>query len=356
MSIELWTLTALTLDGAAARAAKLEEAGWDGVAVVDSQNLAGDVYLVLAGAASGSAHLGLATGVTNPLTRHPAVTASAIAGIQSLSGGRATLGIGRGDSALAHVGRAPAGVGPFERYLSAVQTYLRGEGVAFADVAEHATIAAPVDSLGLADSPTTSALHWLPRSLPKVPVEVAATGPRVIEAAARHAERVMFGLTADLDRLRWGMDVARAAAGSRDLAFGAYVNVVCHPDPEIGRDLVRGGLSTFARFSVMHGTVSGPATEEQRAVLGAVHDRYDMTSHTQTGSDQADALTPAFIDRAAIVGPPEVCIARLQELAAAGIDKVAVIGPSLGADPAEARVASRLFAAEVLPTVGARGR
>jgi alkanesulfonate monooxygenase SsuD/methylene tetrahydromethanopterin reductase-like flavin-dependent oxidoreductase (luciferase family) len=99
----------------------------------------------------------------------------------------------------------------------------------------------------------------------------------------------------------------------------------------------------------MHGAISGPVTEEQRAVLDDVHRRYDMTSHTQTGSGQADALTDAFVDRAAIVGPPEVCIARLEEIAASGIDKVTVIGPSIGADPEQARLAARLFVDEVLP-------
>ncbi len=351
MSLELWTLTALALESAAARAARIEAAGWDGLAVVDSQNLADDAYLVLAAAAGSTERLGVATGVTNPLTRHPAVTASAVAGLQVLSGGRAVLGIGRGDSALAHVGRAPAAVPAFERYLAAVQAYLRGDDVAFEDLAEHATIAAPVEALRLADAPTTSRMHSLRPGLPKVPVEVAATGPRVIEAAARHAERVMFGLTADLDRLRWGM--ATAAAAGTDVRFGAYINVVCHPDLQVARALVRGGLSTFARFSVMHGAVTGPATDDQRAVLGDVHQRYDMTAHTRSGSDQAEALTPAFIDRAAIVGPPDHCIERLHELAAAGIDKVTVIGPTAGADPDAARVAARLFTAEVLPAVRA---
>jgi hypothetical protein len=34
--------------------------------------------------------------------------------------------------------------------------------------------------------------------------------------------------------------------------------VVAHPDVDVAR-LAGGGVATFARFSVMHGTVSGPA-------------------------------------------------------------------------------------------------
>ena len=47
------------------------------------------------------------TGVTNPATRHPAALATAIATVQEVSGGRAILGIGRGDTALFHLGRQP---------------------------------------------------------------------------------------------------------------------------------------------------------------------------------------------------------------------------------------------------------
>ena len=79
----------------------------DGFAVVDSQNLSGDSYVALAMAARDTKKIKLGTGVTNPLTRHPAATASAIASIQLISDGRAVLGIGRGDSSLAHIGRAP---------------------------------------------------------------------------------------------------------------------------------------------------------------------------------------------------------------------------------------------------------
>ena len=62
------------------------------------------------------------------------MTATAITSVQRVSNGRAYLGIGRGDSALAHLGRAPGKVGHFESYLRQLQAYLSGEPVAFADI------------------------------------------------------------------------------------------------------------------------------------------------------------------------------------------------------------------------------
>lgn len=351
---ELWTLTVSSPERAAASARRAEAAGWAGMAVVDSQHLSGDSYVALALAAGATDRLGLATGVTNPVTRHPAVTASAIASIQRISGGRAVLGIGRGDSALAHLGRAPAGVGVLEKYLIALQTYLRGGGIEFDALDFHERIAPPIDTLGLADTPSASRLHWLDRNAPKVPVEVAATGPRVIASAARHADRVMFALGADRERLVWGIDRARAArrdAGlpADGLAFGAYVNLVCHPDVEVARRLVAGGLATFARFSVMHGTVQGPVTDEQSRVLTRIHDGYDMRKHTRSDSEHTGGLTPAFVDRYAIVGPPEHCAGRIEELQALGLDKLVVIGPTAGADRTEAMRSVELLEKEVLP-------
>ena len=147
-TIEFWTSEpAIPLQRVPEAAATLEAAGWDGLSMVDSQNLAADPYVYLSLAATGTTTLGLMTGVTNVVTRHPAVTASSAFTVQSLSGGRFVLGIGRGDSALAHIGRSPARVAWFDRYLRTVTSYLNGQPVDMDDLAMDDSIAAPVDQL-----------------------------------------------------------------------------------------------------------------------------------------------------------------------------------------------------------------
>jgi 5,10-methylenetetrahydromethanopterin reductase len=349
-AVEVWT-TGLSLPRVAAKmAGRAETAGFHGMVLVDSQNLAGDVYVALASAAHATERLALATGVTNPFTRHPAVTAAAIASVHAESGGRAVLGIGRGDSALAHLGRAPARVAQLAEYLATVRAYLHGESVAFdaLDPFAGAHPPPPVASLGLAGTPTTSALHWLRRDIAPVPIDVSATGPRVIEVAATHADRVTFGVGADPARLRWAIEQLHAAGGAH-VDVGAFVNVVVHDDVDIARRLASGGMSTFARFNVMHGTTAGPMSSDASATLGKLHDAYDMREHTRTGSPQADALDPAFVDRFGIVGPVSHCIERLQELESIGVGRVVVVGPSLGADPTEASAAAKRFTDDVLP-------
>lgn len=353
--MEIW-LTGVASPRASARTAReLEAAGWDGFLVVDSQNLSGDPYVALAMAATTTSRIGLGTGVSNAVTRHAAVTACAIASVDRVSNGRAVLGIGRGDSALAHLGRAPGKLAPFERYLRQLQTYLRGESVPFEDIDIPVDIAPPMSALELADAPPASRIDWIAQGR-KVPVEVAASGPRVIAIAARHADRVMFALGADLERIAWGIATARQARSEAGLdpdaiRFGAYVNVGCHPDVARARDLVKGGLTTFARFSVMHGKTSGPVTDTDRAVLHELRNSYDMKAHTRADSRQATVLTPAFIDRFAVVGTPETVVSRLHQLQSLGLDKISVSGGMRGASAEDAATSKDLLEREVLPAL-----
>jgi 5,10-methylenetetrahydromethanopterin reductase len=354
--MQLWTTTVASPRATARVAREREAAGWDGLLVVDSQNLSGDPYVALAMAATATSRLGLGTGVTNSVTRHAAVTACSIASVQRLSGGRAVLGIGRGDSALAHLGRGPSRLAPFERYLRQLQAYLRGEAVPFDDIDIPTAVAPPMSELELADAPPASRIGWIADGGDKVPVEVAASGQRVIAIAARHADRVMFALGADEERIAWGIDLARttrreAGLDPDGIAFGAYVPCGCHTDVTTARDLIRGSLTTHARFSVMHGSASGPVSDSDRAVLQDLRDAYDMRAHTRGDSRQAGVLTEAFIDRFAIAGPPDHCIARLRQLAALGLDKVALSGSMRGVSQADAATSQQLMEAEVLPAM-----
>ncbi len=320
---------------------RLEGAGWDGTYIPDSQSLAADPYACLALAARASTHLGLGTGVTNPYTRHPSVTACGIATVQALSGGRAVLGIGRGDSALAYLGLAPASVADFVRYVDRVQDLLSGRGMALESEA--------VESLHLKDRPEAARLTWLPEGLPKVPVEIFATGPRVIAAAATHADRIMLAVGGDLGRITWGLDLAREAAGDRTLSTGAMVVCVAHSDRDVARRLAIGRLSSNSRFSVMHGQAVGPVSDSQRAVLENLHKAYDMNQHSQPDASQGSVFTEDYIDSMAIVGPPDECIERLREIEALGLDRVYISGPSAKFTDPEAETARRVFEHEVLP-------
>jgi 5,10-methylenetetrahydromethanopterin reductase len=348
MTVELWNSVASSLEHIGAAAEAAEEAGWTGISVTDSQNLAVDCFAVLLLAAKATTRLGLCTGVNSPGIRHPAVTACAIATLQRLSGGRAIVGIGRGDSAHAHVGRAPARVAAFERYIKVVQDYLSGRKVAFDELTFDERMASTIDTLELGDTPSDSHLTWLREDDVKVPVEVACSGPKVIAAAARHADRVMFALGADPERMAWGIEHAlearRQAGLPRDgIKFGAYVNLACHTDLSVARKLVGNAIATYARFSVMHGAKSTPLSGIEKSAVADLNRSFDMREH-----HNSELLPAEFVDKFAVVGSPEVCIPRLQAIAATGISKITIVG-ARDYTNADALEAEKILARDVLP-------
>ncbi len=327
--MEVW-LHAFSFAGRVAPLARqAEEWGFDGLLVADSQNLNADVWIELALAAAATERIGLGPGVTNPVTRHPAVTASAAATLQAETGGRAVLGLGRGDSALAQIGRRPVHLAELERALVEVQGYLSGDEVELEDG-------------------TRSRIAWLPDpSLPKVPVAVAATGPHVIEIAARHAEHVDFTVGAEPERVRWAVETARAAGAP---SLGAYVNVAVHDDRAVARDLVRGSVAIFARFAA-EGAPPDGLSEVTRAGIERLSSSYDESRHGHAGAAHARELEGEFIDRFALAGPADEVAARVRELAALGIERIVVVPGSLDVDPKRVQETTAAFARDVIPAL-----
>ena len=311
-------------------ARQAEEWGFDGLLVADSQNLNADVWVELALAAAATRRIALGPGVTNPLTRHLAVTASAAATLQLESGGRAVLGIGRGDSAVTQIGQRPAPVVELERALAMIQRLLRGEEARFGEA--------------------TAAIRWISDAdQPKVPLTVAASGPRVIEAAARHAERVDFTVGAEPARIRWAVDTARAAADGR-LSLGAYLNVGVHPDRARARDLVRGNTAVLARFTA-EGAPPDGLSDVTREGIDHLASAYEESRHGESDAPAAHTLEDEFIDRFAVCGPADEVADRLARLAELGLDRLIVVPGSLDADPIEVEKSNSRFATEVLPAL-----
>jgi 5,10-methylenetetrahydromethanopterin reductase len=356
---EFWFLSSPRPTITVGLAERAEKEGWDGMLLTDANSRSCDPYIMLGLASLSTNRLQLGTGVTNPVSRHPAVTASCIATIQALSDGRAVLGIGRGDSSLANLGMAPAPPQLFARCLKQLQTYLKGETISLKDLVDPSRELASLGSLHLASAPSTSQLEWLPSStVRKVPVDVSATGPRMISIGANLAERVTLAVGAEPKRISWAISSARKSIERKTTqeaspSLGAYINVVVHPNSKQARRLVASSVALFARFSVMHGRPQGPFSKQDLEVLGGIRSSYEMTSHGKPDSAQVRMLTDDFIDRFAIAGDPAYCRDRLQELAAIGIDRFVLLGGVPGGvlfgHQEEADEAAQRFVKDVLP-------
>ena len=296
--------------------------------------------MAVALAATATTRLRFATGVTNAYTRHPAALANVAATVQETSGGRFVLGIGRGDTALFHLGKKPMPVDDFIEAVTHLQRYLANDTI---DCDGH-----------------PSRLQWLDRcGQPKVPLDIAVSGPRMIEFAGRAAERVTLAVGADPDRVAWAVDLARKAAADagRDpasISLGAYVTVGCHPDLDAARGLISGAVAAFAHFSSMPGSTGAGLADADRAVVAEVGRTYDSNQHLSNTAPQTAALNPDFVDRFAVVGPPDVCAQRLRGLAALGLERFVITGASFRADGEHRRTSEQLLTGELLPALRER--
>jgi 5,10-methylenetetrahydromethanopterin reductase len=273
-----------------------------------------------------------------PSTKRPPVVSWTVAAtVQEESDGRFVLGIGRGDTALFHLGRKPEPVDRFAAAVSDLQAYLANE--------THDCNGRP------------SRLLFLDRCRqPKVPLDVAVSGPRMIELGARVAERVTLAVGADPDRVAWALDLARKAAADAgrdpaEISFGAYVTVGCHPDLDAARGLISGAVAAFAHFSSMPGSTGAGLADGDREIVAEVGRRYDSNQHLSNAAAHTGALTPEFVDRFAVVGAPDVCTRRLHELASLGLERFVITGASFRADRDHVRTSEELVTGELLPAL-----
>ena len=312
--------------------------GWDGITFTDSQNLCPDPFVVFATVAEGTERIQLATGVTNVHTRHPAALATAAATVNEISGGRFVLGTGRGDTALFHLGLPPMPIAEFFERTTRLQTYLSG-GTIDIDGRE-------------------SRIRWLDSAKAgKVPLDIAASGPKVIDFSARTAERITFALGADPDRVAWGIALARAAA--------ADAGQRSRPTSRSAPTSASAAIPTSTRRGRWC-TAASPRSPTSRRCPARPEPGWPATTRTSsprsaaaTTATSTSATTPPtpprspdeFIDRFAVTGTPDRVVERLQELSALGIDRFVVTGPGFGADRDDARLATELLTTEVLPAL-----
>lgn len=175
--------------------AAAEEAGADWVGVPDAFWWR-DTWVLLAEAARTSRRIQLGPLVTNPYTRHPFQTVSALATVQEIAGPRVFLGIGAGGSEVSGAARISRADAP-DRVLDTVA------------VVRRVSAGGPLD-------PDTGRTLEVP--LAPLPVLVAGRASRILEAAGRVADRVLLWAVpgSELDRsvrhVESGARSGRAAA------------------------------------------------------------------------------------------------------------------------------------------------
>ncbi|HKW73188.1 MAG TPA: LLM class flavin-dependent oxidoreductase [Candidatus Dormibacteraeota bacterium] len=253
----------------------LEAEGVARVWVIDSQLAMKDVYAGLVVAALNTSRIGLGTGVTNAVTRHPTVTANAIGAVAEISGGRAILGLGAGDSALYGIGLKPQKVAEVEEAIGFFRAHLEAT----------------------------------------IPIYLAVSQQRMCELAGRDADGAIVMGPAQPDMVRRQVDWIRSSR-PHDKPFEIALIAPTSTDIED----VRSWASTQARLLSHHKELS-PSLARFSEEIKRSAESYDYAEHLSTRADHSAAVSDEMVRTLGVVGTPDECATRLRELRSAGIDR-----------------------------------
>ncbi|WP_028921870.1 LLM class flavin-dependent oxidoreductase [Pseudonocardia acaciae] len=283
-----------------------EGLGYDNVWFGDSQNIWRESTAVMAASAVGTDRIVFGTGVTNALTRHRSVLASSWATLSELTGGRAVLGIGTGDSSLRTMGLRPLKLAELEQAVSELRALFRGE-----DVTE----------------PTSGAryhLDYLDGPV-EIPIYIAASAPKILRLAGRIADGVivLVGTAPHFIEAALRTIEAGAQEGGRtlaDLKIVLWTPTAIGPDSAEARDLVRAHVSR-----VVIRPLPAPVAPHLQDAVERIRSNYDYYHHMDTEAAHADLVPDELVDLFALAGTPEECEKRLASIANLGVDQVSIV-------------------------------
>jgi 5,10-methylenetetrahydromethanopterin reductase len=255
--------------GVGAEMARAEALGYDRFGVWDSPALFRDPWVTLASTARDTHRIRLGTWVTNPLSRHPLVTAACAATVDDLAPGRVYIGVGAGGTGVWHLGMRTAKLVDLEAYVLALR--------------------------GLLD---TGSAVWRGHSLTmpwagprRVPIVMAAHASRSLRLAGRIADGVVIGLGISPDVVAASLELLEAAArdagrtlGDLEIWFTSFWWV----DETPGKAKAEGAWSAtaFALHFADSGVEHKFIPDELKAPLLEIGNAYDLRTHGHPGEEQ----------------------------------------------------------------------
>jgi 5,10-methylenetetrahydromethanopterin reductase len=289
-----------------------EESGFD-IFWVPDERFFRDVYGLCAAVAGATEEIWIGPCVTDPYTRHPALTAMAIATLDELSDGRAVLGLGAGVSGFAELGlkrsqvarRSAEAIHLIRRLLTGEEVELHGDVFSF-----------------------SGRLNFQPPR-EEVPIYLAAGGPMMLRAGGMLANGVIIEGCVAPGTLERAYDVIELGASyvghdPQTIDIVARIDVAVDESidaaydalrPRIARKLIAAapGFGTFMARGLM-------VPEEIRELVEDVGYTWDEETLARIGAQLPESYTDAF----AIAATPDTLAGRLDQLVERGATQIIV--------------------------------
>src|SRR5204862_4416084 len=271
--------------------------GW----IFDSHVLWQEPYPLLTLKAANTRSMRLGTCVTNPVVRDATVTASLLATLNQISGGRMDCGIGRGDSSRRVMGKKPTTLENLEQTVRVIRDLNSGKQITYEGY--------PIQ------------MSWA-SGVP--PIWVAGYGPKALRCAGRIGDGVILQF-ADPALVKWCLGFVKEGADEAGRDFSkikvmSATAVWISDDKKVARDRVRWFPALVSNHVV--DLVSRYKPEDLPPELTAyIGDRkgYNYLHHCEVGSNNAEFVTDEVVDRFCMVGNITDHIRKLEQLRSLGV-------------------------------------
>jgi len=287
-----------------------EQLGYARAQIADSSAIYRELWVSVTVAAMSTNTVMTGPWVTNPITRHPVVTASSAATVDELAPGRVSIGIATGDSAIYNLGRKAATINDLKEYILAVQELLERGTTEYKG--RHVK------------------LPWAKRH---IPIYIAAHGSKSLFLAGEVGDGVIVGTGNSRDVVEQSLEVLDKGARSRgrtvndlDIWWAAGYNAL---DDSEESEHPSGGHATAAHFLSRHTLEGKFIPDKYKAGIKKLGDSYDMTTHGKNVAEKqkyyqeiaeesgvAGYLTERF---GCFTGNVDHCMSKLKEMADMGI-------------------------------------
>lgn len=284
-------------------AAAAEARGFEALWFIDFQLGMKDVYTALMLAALATHRITLGPGVTNLVTRHPTVTANAIAGLDEVSEQRAVLGLGTGWSAVQGAGARASRVAEVRAGIQALRALFGGAPATLFDRQVQ-----------------------LATARRQIPIYLAAAQPRMLRLCGEICDGLILMGAADAGFCHWQLQhvyegLARAGRRRDDLSIDLFVTLAVNDDAaQALRDVRAWAASQAATFHTWRQLPPGWARFRPEFERAARH--YGLVEHLSLKAGHADVVSTEFAHAVAIAGRLETCLDRLRQLAQLDIDRL----------------------------------
>ncbi len=295
-----------------------EESGFSHVTWVDVPFLSPDVHVMMTLAALNTKHIKIGHGVINPSTYHPMVIANGTASIDTISGGRAFVGLGAGVD-FGDVYK-PASLKDVRDAVTFIRKFTSGEVAEWKGARMHS--------------------EWIRKPMP---IFMASEGPKMLELAGEVADGVI-SMGADPEFVKWKMGlVAKGAhkAGRDPAEIEYWVRTMIYVTDS--KEDAKLELSPYPiAYGLIHKLLDGsnPGSHElpiilERSQPGTVEELiadskqvravWDPYGVERLDAPWADRVTPRLIDFFHMRGKPEDICQQIEQLGKLGVKNISPV-------------------------------